>query len=795
MLHRVNSTGVARKRAADYFGDGVMQAMQPPNKKQAKSVAHTHAPAAGSLHLQGERTHTQQRACMQAASSYRLHQSHLASTRAAHLPVNDSSADTAAGIAACNDTINNMASSAADTLQHAGTIAAAVQTIGGTLLAPHQDAARIAHHFAGYESMAELLQAATTGTPVPVTPGGDLRAEIERGNYSSCNTHAPHLSMKVIDDLQHGRALVVTKDAALQHLQLQLHVAPVGVLQQRADKFRVIHDYSAHLGEHISVNDRTLFELAPRCEIDKVFDNVVNRVWQCRQQWPVMPIMIQKCDVTSAFRQVAVNLDGTLLGYMYGDNVIIDLRLQFGWRSSPGYWQRQSHALMWAHNRHSEKQHPTPLPSAAAMAAKVTMVAPTAGNIAKVRHDAHAIKQLRGGGADDAYFAEMYVDDTIAVEVLHTPTRCSTATASLINDHFQLFGEPGEHGLPSVVAASKLTDWCTTAAVLGFEIDTEAMTVAVPSHKVLELQQLLAQWPSSRRTAPMQDVWKLLGVLWHNTYVISGGRYFVWRLIGLTVGIHTWLSKQRMAVGSDVVRLGPEIHRELEYWQWVTAYCTTPTGTLCTPIAALITQQPQHIWLTDASFDAIGGVCVHTGQFWRFDLTDEMGQRVLRGRRKGTGMLDINVLELLGMVMAAYVFAVQLQHQPQMPGDAVLLRGDNNSAVHWLQKAGGARDARAQALTRLMGVIAITSGWRFKSKHIPGVDNILADTVSRGRAADVHARLTKACPSICWQQVTLSPVATKIATEALASTWSPQRWGQALWTLMQQTGASGSSFA
>jgi hypothetical protein len=46
--------------------------------------------------------------------------------------------------------------------------------------------------------------------------------------------------------------------------------------------------------------------------------------------------MISEMDATAAFRQLRVNTDGVLFGYVYEDMVILDLRLQFGWRSSPG---------------------------------------------------------------------------------------------------------------------------------------------------------------------------------------------------------------------------------------------------------------------------------------------------------------------------------------------------------------------------------------------------------------------------------------------------------------------------
>ena len=44
-------------------------------------------------------------------------------------------------------------------------------------------------------------------------------------------------------------------------------------------------------------------------------------------------------DVKNAFRQIPVDPDGAaIFGYVLGEYLFVDLRLQFGWRVSPGWW-------------------------------------------------------------------------------------------------------------------------------------------------------------------------------------------------------------------------------------------------------------------------------------------------------------------------------------------------------------------------------------------------------------------------------------------------------------------------
>jgi hypothetical protein len=95
------------------------------------------------------------------------------------------------------------------------------------------------------------------------------------------------------------------------------------------------------------------------------------------------------------------------------------------------------------------------------------------------------------------------------------------------------------------------------------------------------------------------------------------------------------------------------------------------------------------------------------------------------------------------------------------------------------------------ALMRLFGVVEMSTKWCFKANYIEGVENTLADTISRGSTNDMLQRLTLLQPNIHWQQVTLSQQTLNIITEALVSDWQPRHWGRELWSLMTITGDNG----
>ena len=63
----------------------------------------------------------------------------------------------------------------------------------------------------------------------------------------------------------------------------------------------------------------------------------------------------------------------------------------------------------------------------------------------------------------------------------------------------------------------------------------------------------------------------MAGKLWNLTYAVRAGRYFVWRLMRLTV-----LHDSRGSNNQDnTVGLGREFHAEFLFWEWARDNATT----------------------------------------------------------------------------------------------------------------------------------------------------------------------------------------------------------------------------
>ena len=143
------------------------------------------------------------------------------------------------------------------------------------------------------------------------------------------------------------------------------------------------------------------------------------------------------------------------------------------------------------------------------------------------------------------------------------------AVQSLASDHFRLLGERGASD-PPLLSAGKNTNWDTCLEVLGWIVDTESLTVTLPSPKRLKLRVLLSEWPPSRVSASAKQVSQLVGFLMHVSFAFRPGSFFVQRMLA-SVGM------PRITAGADYacrmvnpglrVALGPEFHGNLEFWR------------------------------------------------------------------------------------------------------------------------------------------------------------------------------------------------------------------------------------
>ena len=87
----------------------------------------------------------------------------------------------------------------------------------------------------------------------------------------------------------------------------------------------------------------------------------------------------------------------------------------------------------------------------------------------------------------------------------------------------------------------------------------------------------------------------------------------------------------------------------------------------------------------------MGGFCVENKVLWIYDLPTELtaGRTEKNADHQETCTITINLLELLGMVVSAWVMLELVGDRPDAAGDPILMRSDNMAAVSWVSRSGG----------------------------------------------------------------------------------------------------------
>ena len=156
-------------------------------------------------------------------------------------------------------------------------------------------------------------------------------------------------------------------------------------------------------------------------------------------------------------------------------------------------------------------------------------------------------------------------------------------------------------------------------------------------------------------------------------------------------------------------------------------------GVLSAPMYHLLERPAQRTLFSDASKTAVGGYCLETGVYWRYDLTAQEQSRFCGSSKsvRGVDDLSVNVLERLGMVVSAFVLVFSCADRPSATGGCALLRRHNEAAVHWLRRCRRGLEPRSDGLMRLLGILEVSLEWHSEATHGRGIHKAADDGISR----------------------------------------------------------------
>ena len=272
-----------------------------------------------------------------------------------------------------------------------------------------------------------------------------------------------------------------------------------------------------------------------------------------------------------------------------------------------------------------------------------------------------------------------YIDDYIGVGVPSVASASFSALTHLMQD------------LGLTISQKKLVPPSTQVTCLGVLIDTVKGTISIPPEKLRDVASTVRQW-LLRDVATKRELQSILGLLLYVHKCVKPARCFLNRMLELL----------RFAHRRQKVTLTPDFKRDLK---WFAKFLHVYNG------VSFYDHRPIDVSLElDACLTGLGG---RSGSFI-YHLP------IPRGFMNWT----IVHLEMVNILLAVRLF------KRQWASKKVLIHCDNAAVVSVL-KTGKTRDPYLGACARNIWYVAATADIDLQYTHIKGVDNKVADALSR----------------------------------------------------------------
>ncbi len=254
------------------------------------------------------------------------------------------------------------------------------------------------------------------------------------------------------------------------------------------------------------------------------------------------------------------------------------------------------------------------------------------------------------------------------------------------------------------IAPHKTVGPVTKLEYLGIILDSDKMEVRLPQEKILRILCLLNTF-RSRKKCTQRDLLSLLGHLNFATRVILPGRPFIAYLLTLAYSVKRLTHK---------VNLTQDCRAELNMWS---AFLLEWNGVSVFHEYRL-TSSPDYELYTDASSSKGYG-----GYFKGHWFSAIWSPEILSSLDSEESM-SMAFMELYPIVVAGYLWGDLWQEK------RILFHCDNQAVVSILKK-GRSKAKCVNRLMRALTMCAARNNFVFYSRYVPGLNNDIADSLSR----------------------------------------------------------------
>lgn len=312
-----------------------------------------------------------------------------------------------------------------------------------------------------------------------------------------------------------------------------------------------------------------------------------------------------------------------------------------------------------------------------------------------------------------------YVDDSFIVE----PT--AAACQQDMNRIDELFNNLG-----LTIAAEKTVGPTTKITFLGIQIDSDQMTIGLDADRVASILTLVSEW-LNKSACSLHQLLSLIGILSWAANVVAHGRTFIQHLRHLAQEYDHIIDHH----DETLIGINNACQEDLHWWHSFVAQWNGISLLWEEEWLEVTNSLQPH---TDACNSGYGAVC---GRQWFHAQWSPEQQRLAEEDTISRDSMPFK--ELYALVTAAATWGHQWNRK------RITFRTDCEPVVVSLNK-GTSRNRRMMQLLRLLHYYAAKHHFKYRAVHIPGVDNVIADELSR-----VHS-VSQLSPR-CLSSIDLSP--------------------------------------
>jgi hypothetical protein len=558
-----------------------------------------------------------------------------------------------------------------------------------------------------------LNKLASTGVPAYFTDDpwteSQLETVIQRGPHKSAAADFAQFIVEDMFDYVQMGYWVVLPYTSVQHLP-NLRLAPAGVVPQRERRPRPIMDYSFY-----NTNAACLpYAPLQAMQFGTALPRLLERLVYCNRQHG--PPVLAKIDLADGYYRVPLSSAAALalavliptdLPHDPTPLVALPLALPMGWAHSPPYFCAFTETITDLTNHATLSVHP-----------KNPLLDHTQCTLEPVETEFHPAAVILGGDSlPPLTHADVYIDDfmLVAQRPYHLPLM-----NTLLHALDKVFHDPTPTNRRQIISASKIhkgdAAFSTQKRILGWDIDTHLMTLALPKHRLEGMSDLIYTILQRKRVS--RKTWqRLLGTLRSTSPALYGAKH-----------LFSTLQQALRDQQGRRVRLTSLLRASLMDWTLL----ATNANSVPVPLHTVVPHPPHIIGATDASKQGMGGFYITQSSrgteyhLWRAAFPPSI-MSALSTPENPNGLINNSELELAGLVLGSTLIA-QRHYRPYQH---ISLASDNAPAVAWITKGSATSKGPTAYLLHLLAQSRRSHRYQLTVPFTTGLSNTIADCCSR----------------------------------------------------------------